>query len=134
MGCGWRRLRAIRLALQGRSLRPSALSAPPCRTSDAPAGRCGHDHRPVLAAQRVDECEDAGHRADRPVESQLAEHADLVEHPVRELARGGDETEGDGELESGACLADTTRREVDRDPLLGELEVRRQQCRAHALA
>jgi len=94
-----------------------------------------HDHRvDPGGAERVDEREHARHRPDRAVEPQLAEHADPVEDAVGELAGGGDEAEGDGELESRSGLANTARRKVDRDPLERELDRRRQQCRAYALA
>ena len=137
-GAGRRRLRPFGFALQAcaqlrdRARRAHLHAVHERRLGDV--GR-GHDHRARPGgAERVDEREDAGHRADRSVEPQLAEHADLVEHSVRELARGGDETEADRELESRAGLANPARREVDRDPLLRELEVRRQQCGADALA
>ena len=95
----------------------------------------GNDHRVGPGgAKRVDQREHARHWADRPVEPQLAEDADPVEDAVGQLAGGGDEAEGDRELESRAGLANTTRREVHRDPLERELDRGRQQRRAHALA
>ena len=49
-----------------------------------------------------DERERAGDRADRAVETELAEHADIVEHAGRQTLVGGEQPERDRELEPGA--------------------------------
>jgi hypothetical protein len=75
---------------------------------EARLGRVGrrHDHGVgTRAAQRVDERQHTRYRADGPVEPELAEHAVPVEHPVGQLAAGGDQAQCDRELETGTGLA-----------------------------
>jgi hypothetical protein len=92
-----------------------------------------HDDRArARDAQRVDEREHPGHGADGTVETQLAEHADAVEHAVGQLAARRQQPEPDRQLEASARLANAAGREVHGDALLRKLQARRQQRRAHA--
>jgi hypothetical protein len=85
-------------------------------------------------AQLVEEREDARHRPHGSVETQLAEHSYTVEHTVGQLAARREQPQRHRELEAGAGLAHATRREVDRDALQREVEVRRQQRGPHSFA
>ena len=90
------------------------------RTSAASAAFAErHDHRlGARAGQHVDQRQRAGHRAHRPVEPELAEHADAVERAGGQLVARGQQAERDRELEPGAGLAHCAGREVHRDALL----------------
>jgi hypothetical protein len=68
-------------------------------------------------------CRDgAGDRANPPVEPQLAYARVLLEPRERDLRRGGEDRERDGEVETGALLAERRRREVDGDRATRPLE------------
>jgi hypothetical protein len=127
----WRRVRPFRLALQaGAQLRDAAGGTNLYALHERGLGDVGsgHDHATDPGgAEGIDEREHAGHRTDRAVETELAEHPDAVEDAVGELARRRHETERDRELEPRAGLANPAGREVDGDPLLRELELRREQ-------
>ena len=74
-----------------------------------------HDHRRHAAPrERVDECKRARDRPHRPVEPELAEHRDAVEHARWQLVGRGEQPERDRQFEARASLAHTARSEVHR--------------------
>ena len=92
-------------------------------------------HSAPARATRVDERERARDRSHRAVETELAEHADAVEHARRAVRRRrSSSASAIASSEPGAGLAHRRGREVHRDALDRERESRRQQRGAHALA
>ena len=67
------------------------------------------------------------------VEAELAEHAPAGEVRQAEVAEGGEEPEGDRQVERRALLAHAGGAQVDRHPALGVLEAAVAERRADAL-
>ena len=64
----------------------------------------------------------AARRLDRAVQRQFAEDQHVVDVAPADDAGGGENAERDREIERRAGLADVGGRQIDRDPVLGELE------------
>lgn len=94
----------------------------------------GHDHVGHAGpGEGIDDAERADDGTDAPVETELAEHCDVVERAGGERVGGGEQPERDRELEAGAGLADRGRREVHGDAGLRVGQARREQRGADAL-
>ncbi len=72
-------------------------------------------------------------RPQPPVERKLADGGVLGKPVARDLPGGGEDRERDREIEARALLAQAGGREVDGDPALRPLELRRGDSAAHAL-
>ncbi len=96
-------------------------------------GRDG-DRLDATLARRLGDRQHPGHRAQRPVEGELADHRQR--RPVREveLARGSQQRGGDRQVEAGARLAQAGRGEVGDDPAEREVEAAVDHRRPHPLA
>ena len=77
--------------------------------------------------------EHASDRTDAPVERELADRGVPVEALWRDLPRSGEHGQRDRQVEARSLLAETGRREVDRDPVPRPLERRGGDARAHAV-
>ena len=97
-------------------------------------GRRDDDGPDPAAGERVREDERAGHRTDRAVEPELAEHADAVEASRGKAFLALEQPERDRELEPRAGLAHGRGGEVDGDALQRPRDVARQEGGAHTLA
>ena len=84
--------------------------------------------------ERVDQRERADDRPHAAVESELAEHRDVVERAAGSPPAAHISASATAELETRAGLAHRRGREVHGDPLLRILESRRQQRGPDALA
>ena len=71
---------------------------------------------------------------ERPVEAELADEGHARHRLGRDLARGDQEADGDGQVESGAALPDPRRRQVDGHAPEGPREAAREQGGPHAVA
>src|SRR5438552_10759564 len=95
----------------------------------------GRDHEGAerRAARRRGDGERAAHAVHAAVEPELAEHAPAGEVRQVEVAEGGEEPEGDRQVERGALLAHAGGPQVDRHPALGVLEAAVAERRPDAL-
>ena len=84
-------------------------------------------------ARRLRKGDRATDRPQPPVEGKLADSGVLGQPVARDLPGGGEDRERDREIEARALLAQAGRREVDGDPALRPLELRRGDSAAHAL-
>ena len=71
--------------------------------------------------------------ADRAIETELTDHADVVECAGGQLLAGDQQSDRDSELETRTGLAHPTGCEVHRDARLRPREPRREQSCTHAL-
>lgn len=77
--------------------------------------------------------EHAGNRAQLAGEGELAEEFLALQRGQRDEAVGGEDAEGDGQVEAAAFLGQVRRRQVDGDVALRELEAGVEQRGAHAV-
>jgi hypothetical protein len=85
--------------------------------------RRAHDPAESGSASTLGDGERARDRPDAPVEGELPDRGMFGESLGRELARGREHGEGDGEIEARSLLAQRGGCEVDRDPSIeGPLE------------
>ena len=66
--------------------------------------------------------EHPAHRPELAIERELADHRDALERRPGNGADGGEQSEGDGQIEGGALLADVGGGEVDGDAVVREVE------------
>lgn len=65
----------------------------------------------------------AGHRAQRAGKRQLAQAFQLLQAGgIGQLAAGGEDAQGDGQVEAPAVLGQVGRGEIERDSAVGEIE------------
>ena len=98
--------------------------------------RASADERSLRGARRrddhesvwngIDERQYPRHPPDAAVQSQLTEERQAREPVSGELPVGSQQRHGDGEVESRPALADTRRRQIDRDPALWPAQSARQ--------
>ena len=95
----------------------------------------GHDERvdPLASAGQPDR-ERATDRLDLAVERELADDGVRSDDAIFHDARGGEDTEGDRQVERRALLPDVGGRQVHGDPVQGEGETGVADRGAHALA
>jgi hypothetical protein len=95
----------------------------------------GHEktrHAAAPAMQR--DGEHASHGLDSSIEGELTQGDGVLSPPWLEYAGGGENAQRHGQVEARADLADLGGRQVDGDPVHGELESRVADGRAHAIA
>ena len=108
----------LEVSRRPRRLRPAGRGA-----DEALAGGVGGDRRR----------QDAGDRADRPVERQFADHREAIERVERNSADRRHDRERDRQVVVAAFLRHVGRRQVDGDALGRQRKARGDQRRAHPL-
>jgi hypothetical protein len=104
--------------------RPGCLRPAFMRADEPVAARVGRDRR----RQR------AGHRRDRAVERQLAEHGETLQRVGGDRAGGGHDAERDRQVVMAAFLRQVGRREIDGDAPGRQRQTRGDERGAHPLA
>jgi len=99
-------------------------------------GGVGHrdDDSPAATPGAYQRGQDAGHGAQFARERQFAEKFAVVETFARHLGAGGEDAQGDGEIEAAAVLRQLRRREVHGDAPVRVVEGGALDGHAHAVA
>ena len=119
----------LRLALAakiGGSLRemPDGNRLDPGKRGLGARPRCAEDPWQPSAPRSLGQRDHASHGPEAPVEPELADGRVVVEPLARDLARGGEDGQGDREVEARALLPKLRGREIDRDsPTNGPFEL-----------
>ena len=103
-------------------------------TAEAGLGECvgGDDH--TGAAHSIDHAQRSRDPPQCAVETQLGNEGEVVDQRRRQHLVRHQQSDGDGQIESSALLAQPGRRQVDGDALEGPLESARQECGADPVA
>jgi len=92
-----------------------------------------HQQRTAGFTCRQGRWQDALHRTQRAGKRQLAQAFDVVQAVGGNLSTGGEDAQGDGQVETPAILGQIGRGEIQGDAPRGEVEAGRQDGAAHAV-